>query len=44
MKLIQTMATLLVLCITLLAQEPAAVSPGTVGGQAGYEDPISRSP
>ena len=34
MKLIQTVATLVVLCGTMLAQEPAAVSPGTRGGQA----------
>ena len=34
MKLIQTMVAPVVLCITLLAQEPPATSPGTGGGQA----------
>jgi enterochelin esterase-like enzyme len=34
MKLIQTMVALMVLCTTLLAQEPPATSPGTGGGQA----------
>ena len=34
MKLIQTIVAPVVLCITLLAQEPPATSPGTGGGQA----------
>lgn len=34
MKLIQAMVASVVLCGTMLAQEPAAVSPGTRGGQA----------
>jgi 1,4-alpha-glucan branching enzyme len=34
MKLIQTMVAPVVLCITLLAQEPPATSPGTGGGRA----------
>lgn len=33
MKLVQLMAALILLSTTLLAQEPAAVSPGTGGGQ-----------
>ena len=34
MRIIQTMVALMAFCITLLAQEPPAVSPGTGGGQA----------
>lgn len=34
MKLIQTMVAAGVLCIALFAQEPAATTPGTAGGQA----------
>jgi enterochelin esterase-like enzyme len=34
MKLIPAMVVSVILCSTLLAQEPAAVSPGTRGGQA----------
>ena len=34
MKLIQTMVASAVLCVTLLAQEPPATTPGTGGGQA----------
>lgn len=34
MRRIQTMVALMVLCGTLLAQEPPAISPGTGGGQA----------